>query len=93
MVAQITSGTAFDKQGRPFRRRNYLPGILTLAVLAVITLMVWVTAFNRPNDVNQVAAGLDERTRDGRGDQGVEIRLSRQQHVEGLETLRRTIAV
>jgi len=56
VVAQITSGTAFDKQGRPFRRRNYLPGILTLAVLAVITLVVWVTAFNRPNDVNEVAA-------------------------------------
>lgn len=56
MVSQITSGTAFDKQGRPFRRRNYLPGALVLAVLAVITLVVWVTAFNRPNDVNEVAA-------------------------------------
>jgi cell division septation protein DedD len=56
VVSQITSGTAFDKQGRPFRRRNYLPGALVLAALAVVTLMVWVTAFNRPNDVNQVAA-------------------------------------
>jgi hypothetical protein len=56
VVAQITSGTAFDKQGRPFRRRNYLPGILTLAALAVITLMVWVTVFNRPGDVNEIAA-------------------------------------
>ena len=56
MVSQITSGTAFDKQGRPFRRRNYLPGALVLAALAVVTLVVWVTAFNRPNDVNQVAA-------------------------------------
>ncbi|HYZ67174.1 MAG TPA: LytR family transcriptional regulator, partial [Mycobacterium sp.] len=25
MVAQITEGTAFDKRGRPFRRRIYLP--------------------------------------------------------------------
>ena len=56
MVSQITSGTAFDKQGRPFRRRNYLPGALVLAALVVITLVVWVTAFNRPNDVNEVAA-------------------------------------
>ena len=56
MVSQITSGTAFDKQGRPFRRRNYLPGALVLAALAVITLVVWVTAFNRPSDVNEVAA-------------------------------------
>jgi cell division septation protein DedD len=56
VVSQITSGTAFDKQGRPFRRRNYLPGALVLAALAVITLMVWVTAFNRPTDVNEVAA-------------------------------------
>jgi len=56
VVSQITSGTAFDKQGRPFRRRNYLPGALVLAALAVVTLVVWVTAFNRPNDVNEVAA-------------------------------------
>jgi cell division septation protein DedD len=56
VVSQITSGTAFDKQGRPFRRRNYLPGALVLAALAVITLVVWVTAFNRPSDVNEVAA-------------------------------------
>lgn len=56
MVSQITSGTAFDKQGRPFRRRNYLPGALVLAALAVVTLVVWVTAFNRPTDVHEAAA-------------------------------------
>lgn len=56
MVAQITSGTAFDKHGRPFRRRNYVPGLLVLAALAVVTLMVWVTAFNQPTDVHQVAS-------------------------------------
>jgi LytR cell envelope-related transcriptional attenuator len=56
VVAQITSGTAFDKHGRPFRRRNYVPGLIVIVVLAVITLMVWVTAFNRPTDVHQVAA-------------------------------------
>jgi LytR cell envelope-related transcriptional attenuator len=53
VVAQITEGTAFDKRGRPFRRRNYLPGILLFAALAVVTLMVWVTALNRPPDVHE----------------------------------------
>ena len=53
MVAQITEGTAFDKRGRPFRRRNYLPGILLFAALAVVTLMVWVTALSRPPDVHE----------------------------------------
>ena len=55
MVAQITDGTAFDKHGRPFRRRNYLPGILLLVALSVVTLMVWVIALNRPADVQEAA--------------------------------------
>ena len=41
MVTQITEGTAFDKQGRPFRRRNFMPGILMFAALAVVTLIIW----------------------------------------------------
>ena len=53
MVAQITEGTAFDKRGRPFRRRNYLPGILLFVALAVVTLMVWVMALSRPPDVHE----------------------------------------
>ncbi len=53
MVAQITEGTAFDKHGRPFRRRNFLPGILLFAALAVVTLIVWVIALNRPPDVRR----------------------------------------
>ncbi len=56
MVAQITEGTAFDKDGRPFRHRNYLPGILLLVALSVVTLTVWVIALNRPADVEQTAA-------------------------------------
>lgn len=56
MVAQITEGTAFDKHGRPFRRRNYLPGILVLVALAVVTLTVWVIALNQPVDVAETAA-------------------------------------
>lgn len=53
MVAQITDGTAFDKRGRPFRRRNYLPGALLFATLAVVTLLVWVMALSRPPDVHE----------------------------------------
>ncbi|MEZ0341397.1 envelope integrity protein Cei [Mycobacterium sp. pV006] len=55
MVAQITEGTAFDKHGRPFRRRNYVPGIAMLAVLAVVSLLVWVIALSRPVDVVEAA--------------------------------------
>ena len=53
MVAQITEGTAFDKHGRPFRRRNFMPGILMFAALAVVTLIIWVVALNRPPDVHR----------------------------------------
>jgi hypothetical protein len=53
VVAQITEGTAFDKRGRPFRRRNYLPGILLLVALAVVTLMVWVMALSQPPDIRE----------------------------------------
>lgn len=56
MVAQITEGTAFDKHGRPFRRRNYLPGILLLAALSVVTLTIWVVALNQPVAVEETAA-------------------------------------
>jgi LytR cell envelope-related transcriptional attenuator len=53
VVAQITEGTAFDKRGRPFRRRNFLPGILLFVALAVVTLTVWVMALSRPPDVRE----------------------------------------
>jgi hypothetical protein len=56
VVAQITDGTAFDKHGRPFRRRNYVPGILLLTALSVVTLTIWVIALNRPADVQETAA-------------------------------------
>jgi cell division septation protein DedD len=56
VVAQITSGTAFDKHGRPFRRRNFLPGIIVLVAMAVVTLVVWVIAFNQTTDAPELAA-------------------------------------
>ncbi len=55
MVANITEGTAFDKHGRPFRRRNYLPGIALVTVLAVAAAVIWVVALNRPADVHEAA--------------------------------------
>jgi LytR cell envelope-related transcriptional attenuator len=56
VVAQITQGTAFDGRGRPFRRRNYTPGIVVAVALAVVTLIVWVVALNQTTDVQEVAA-------------------------------------
>ena len=53
MVAQITEGTAFDKHGRPFRRRNPRPAIAVLAVLLVATGLVWIFALTRPPDVRE----------------------------------------
>ncbi|MCV7153284.1 envelope integrity protein Cei [Mycolicibacterium pyrenivorans] len=55
MVAQITDGTAFDKHGRPFRRRHFLPGIVLFASLAVVALLVWMIALSRPPEVREAA--------------------------------------
>ena len=55
MVAQITEGTAFDKHGRPFRRRNPRPAIFVLAFLVLVTGVVWTAALTRPAKVHQVA--------------------------------------
>jgi hypothetical protein len=55
VVAQITEGTAFDKHGRPFRRRNARPALFVLAVLAVATAVIWTIALSRPDDVREVA--------------------------------------
>jgi LytR cell envelope-related transcriptional attenuator len=56
VVAQITEGTAFDRHGRPFRRRNYRPGIIAGVVLFVVTAIVWIIALTRPSDVHEVIA-------------------------------------
>jgi LytR cell envelope-related transcriptional attenuator len=56
VVAQITEGTAFDKHGRPFRRRNARPAICLLIVLLVATGLVWTIALTRPAQVHEVVA-------------------------------------
>ncbi len=53
MVAQITEGTAFDKHGRPFRRRNPRPAIVVVALLVVATGVVWTVALTRPAKVHE----------------------------------------
>ena len=55
MVAQITEGTAFDKHGRPFRRRNPRPAIFVLAFLVVVTAVVWTVALTRPAKIHEAA--------------------------------------
>ena len=54
MVAHITEGTAFDKHGRPFRRRNPRPAIIVVSFLVVVTGVVWTLALTRPADVRGV---------------------------------------
>lgn len=55
MVAQITEGTAFDKHGRPFRRRNPRPAIVVVVLLVVATAVVWTVALTRPAKVHEAA--------------------------------------
>jgi hypothetical protein len=55
VVAQITEGTAFDKHGRPFRRRNTRPAMCVLVFLVVVTTVVWTIALTRPVDVHEAA--------------------------------------
>ena len=55
MVTQITEGTAFDKHGRPFRRRNPRPAVVAAIVLAVATAVTWTIALTRPAKVHEAA--------------------------------------
>ena len=55
MVAQITEGTSYDRRGQPFRRRNFMPGIIAGVVLCVVTAIIWVIALTRPTEFHQAA--------------------------------------
>jgi hypothetical protein len=55
VVTQITEGTAFDKHGRPFRRRNPRPAIIVVILLAVATGVIWTVALTRPAKVHEAA--------------------------------------
>lgn len=56
MVASITEGTAFDKHGRPFRRRNHVPVLCAFLALALVTGVVWVIALNQSTEVQEAVA-------------------------------------
>jgi LytR cell envelope-related transcriptional attenuator len=56
VVAQITEGTAYDRRGRPFRRRNYRPGIIVGVALFVVTMIIWTIALTRPSGSRQAVA-------------------------------------
>ena len=56
VVADITHGSAVDKDGKPFRRRNYRPAILAVTVLAILTAISWAFVLTRPVEVGQAAA-------------------------------------
>lgn len=55
MVAQITEGTAFDKHGRPFRRRNPRPAIIAVLLLTILTGVIWTIALSRPAKVREAS--------------------------------------
>ena len=56
VVASITEGSPYDKEGRPFRRRNYRPGIIAAGALAAVTAIVWAFVLTRPVEIGEAAA-------------------------------------
>lgn len=56
MVAHITLGSAYDKNGQPFRRRNYRPALIALGVLFALSALVWVFVLTRPVTIREAAA-------------------------------------
>ncbi|MCS3780055.1 envelope integrity protein Cei [Tsukamurella ocularis] len=47
MVSQLTgTGRRFDRNGEPFRRRNTLPILIVIAVLAVVAIATWARAMS-----------------------------------------------
>jgi hypothetical protein len=56
VVASITEGTAFDKHGRPFRRRNHVPVLCLFLALALASGVVWVIALNQSAEVREAVA-------------------------------------
>ena len=56
VVAHITHGSASDKQGQPFRRRNSRPGIITAVALALTAAAAWAFVLTRPVAIEEAAA-------------------------------------
>ena len=56
VVAQLTDGSAYDKNGKPFLRRNYRPGVIAVISLFALTAVVWAFVLTRPVTVGEAAA-------------------------------------
>lgn len=56
VVASITHGTSSDKDGQPFRRRSYRPGIITALALALTAAAAWGFVLTRPVAIEEAAA-------------------------------------
>lgn len=56
VVALITDGSVYDKDGQPFRRRNYRPGIIAAVVLFLAATVVWTYALTRPVAIQEAAS-------------------------------------
>ena len=63
VVALITDGSVYDKDGQPFRRRNYRPGIIAAAVLFLVTAVVWAYALSRPSPFRRPRRATPRRPR------------------------------
>jgi len=55
VVSLIADGSAVDRRGKPFKRRNYWPGAALGLVLFIATAMIWGYTLNRPADVREAA--------------------------------------
>jgi hypothetical protein len=55
VVAHITEGSAYDKDGQPFRRRNYRPGIFAAVAMASLAALVWGFVLTRPAEIQEAA--------------------------------------
>ncbi|MGI9125020.1 MAG: envelope integrity protein Cei [Mycobacterium sp.] len=53
MVVDITQGSGVDSNGQPFRRRNYRPAVIAVAVLAALTALSWLFVLTRPVEVGE----------------------------------------
>lgn len=74
MVASITEGTAFDKHGRPFRRRNIVPVLCLFVALALASSVIWVVALNQSTAVPEAVACNEPPPAEG-GDSATQTRL------------------
>ncbi len=52
MVSLITDGRSTDENGRPFRRRRYLPWLVMAAIVCLLATVVWVRALTKDEDTS-----------------------------------------